>query len=128
MIESIRNKLESINNYVQNSNGLDFLIRDYDGYKLSLVGSFDLCYYHEIEIIFYEIFKISMETSFKVDYIQCETPVQAQFQCCLRSYNEGLIEVFIEDVCGRKQSIVCEGIDFIIERVSYYDKTGKRIT
>jgi len=59
-IESIA----AINEFLANSNCSDFTIKYYSGEKLCLIGSFDLCYYSEIEILFEQVDYISMNTYF----------------------------------------------------------------
>lgn len=56
--------IAAINEFLANSNCSDFTIKYYSGEKLCLIGSFDLCYYSEIEILFEQVSYISMHTYF----------------------------------------------------------------
>ena len=53
-----------INEFLANSNCDDFMINYYNGERLCLIGSFNLCYYSEIEILFEQVSYISMYTYF----------------------------------------------------------------
>jgi len=117
----IKNIVEKINRFLGNSNCSDFQIKSFDGFRLHLIGSFDLCYYHEIEIIFNDVYKIAMETSFVID---CnKNPFQFRKIENARCSSE-TIEIIITDDTNAEQSIVCENLDLVIERVKYHDSTG----
>jgi hypothetical protein len=121
-LDNIKNKIENINNYLLNSNCSDFSIRHFDGSKLYLIGSFDLCYYHEIEIIFHEVFRLDLETSFGLDL------THPPFQFNIETFDaDKMVEIFVVDNCNTKQSIICENIDFNIGIVKYHDEAGKLI-
>lgn len=109
----VRDKLNAINNYLIHSNCSDFRIKNFNGCNLNLIGSFDLFYYHEIEVIFYEVSQITMETLFNLDL------TESQFR--LNILTDELLEIFIIDDSNIKQSISCENIDFNIDTVKYYD-------
>lgn len=42
----------------------EFRIQSYDGWRLLVVGSFDLCYYHDVEVTFTDIAHINCPTEF----------------------------------------------------------------
>lgn len=112
-------KIEKINNFLKNRECSDFRIEYYDGNNLSLVGSFDLCYYHEIEIVFFDVYKINMETGFSIDN------TNSSFKSnMIRLGKDDMIEVVITDNSNAKQSIICEGFDCVIETVKHYDGEG----
>ena len=49
------------------TDGVDeFRIDAYDGSRLVLIGSFDLCYYHDVEVTFTEVAFIRCPTYFGV--------------------------------------------------------------
>ena len=125
MAES-KNIIEKINHFLEKSNCSDFRIKSFDGFKLHLIGSFDLCYYHEVEIVFNGVYKISMEIDFFVDCdkkpFQFHKADKANADC-----DNEMIKIIILDGTNTKQSIICQDIDLIVGRVKYYDNTGNRI-
>ena len=44
-----------INHFANETNSNDFEIYSYDSFRLRIVGSFDHCYYHEVEVFFEEV-------------------------------------------------------------------------
>jgi len=59
--ENVMALLESLRS---SSNASDFEVQAYDGSRLLIVGSFDLAYYHEVEIEFEEVAYIELPTQF----------------------------------------------------------------
>ena len=57
---------ESINERVRESTVDDYRIDSYHDGKLTLVGSVDFSYYHEIEIVFFDVEYISLPSDFDV--------------------------------------------------------------
>ncbi len=47
--------IDYINALIWNSEIREFRVDKYDGSKLTIIGSFDLCYYHDVEINFVEV-------------------------------------------------------------------------
>ena len=43
----------------------EFQIASFDGYKLVIIGSFDLAYYHDIEVVFKDVSHINCPTDFR---------------------------------------------------------------
>ena len=58
------NEFERINQIVETTNTVDFRIQSYDSVNLMITGSFDFCYYHEVEFIFHEVSYISLPNDF----------------------------------------------------------------
>ena len=58
------NDCQRVNKIIKKTNSIDFRIQAYDGCNLLLVGSFDLCYYHTVEINFGEVSYISLPINF----------------------------------------------------------------
>ncbi|MFT3992688.1 MAG: hypothetical protein QM660_00160 [Dysgonomonas sp.] len=50
---------DQIDMFIRKHLWFDFHVTDYDGYKLSVMGSTDLSYYHMLEIVFENVFFIS---------------------------------------------------------------------
>ena len=123
--DKLAKNIKIINTYLETSNCSDFWLKSYNGYKLSLVSSFDLSYYHEIEINFYEVYKISMETNFMVEIGFKPKPMQSQCPFQLEMFDDDMIEIIITDEDNVKHSIICEAFDVVVDTVKYFDETGK---
>jgi hypothetical protein len=87
----------------------DFRIQSYSGSKLLLIGSFDLCYYHDIELIFSEVSFIRCPTTFFCPHFtQADTGHgESRFQI---HTDEGDFE------------IVAGSLDATIGKVFHYDR------
>jgi hypothetical protein len=53
-----------INEIVETTNTTDFRIQSYDSANLLVTGSFDFCYYHEVEVEFRAVSYISLPSDF----------------------------------------------------------------
>jgi hypothetical protein len=62
--------LDRLNEIVKTTNTTDFRIQSYDSVNLTLTGSFDFCYYHEVELIFGEVSYISLPSQFWNPFIR----------------------------------------------------------
>lgn len=60
MDADILSTLDRINEIVAKTNTTDFLIHSFVGDSLLLIGSFDLSYYHELEIRFHDVAYIGL--------------------------------------------------------------------
>ncbi|GAB5517712.1 hypothetical protein [Rhodopirellula baltica] len=54
--------IERANHVVANTNTSDFQLQSFNSVNALLIGSFDLCYYHEIELEFHEVSYINLPT------------------------------------------------------------------
>ncbi|WP_282628373.1 hypothetical protein [Empedobacter sedimenti] len=52
-------QINEINAFISQHSWMDFEVKSYDGYQLSIAGSTDLMYYHLIEICFEDVFWFS---------------------------------------------------------------------
>lgn len=59
MTEEIRNIVTRIDSEIRQNAWFEFHVSKFDGYKLSVAGSIDLIYYHNLEIIFEDVFFVS---------------------------------------------------------------------
>ena len=57
-------EFDRINEIVETTNITNFCIQSYDNDNLLMTGSFDFCYYHEVEIEFKEVSYISLPSGF----------------------------------------------------------------
>lgn len=60
------------------SNTSDFQVQDYDGSRLLLIGSFDLMYYHEVEIEFESTAYIELPSIFDYPRLRIATADESQ--------------------------------------------------
>jgi len=60
MATGMQSILDRINEIVTTTNATDFLVHSFVGNSLLLIGSFDLCYYHELEIRFHDVSYIGL--------------------------------------------------------------------
>lgn len=99
------NNIETINQFLAKSNCSDFMIQYYKGGNLCLIGSFDLCYYSQIEIIFEEVCYISMHTYFALWDLK-NNPFKVKFAI---DDVDCKLEIQIgEDMEGKTHTIGCE--------------------
>ncbi len=54
--------IDRANHVVTNTNTSDFQLQSFDSVNALLIGSFDLCYYHELELLFHEVSYINLPT------------------------------------------------------------------
>ncbi len=103
--------IEAINEFLANSNCSDFMIKNCNGSQLRLIGSFDLCYYSEIEILFDEVSYISMYTYFGLWDLK-KKPFKVKFEA---NDLDSLFEIQIgEDMDGKTHIIRCDSVQVYI--------------
>jgi hypothetical protein len=68
--------IERLNEIVKTTNTTDFRIQSYDSVNLMLTGSFDFCYYHEVELVFSEVSYISLPSHFWNPFIRMATDAE----------------------------------------------------
>ena len=103
--------ISNLNSYLSKSNCSDFRIEKFDGCKLYIVGSFDLCYYYEVKIIFHEVSEIIMNSYFNLDLMSTLFKI--------KKIDEQLINVYVFDDENKKQSIICEKVLVEIDTIKY---------
>lgn len=57
-------EFDRVNEIAETTNTTDFRIQFYDSANLLITGSFDFCYYHEVEVAFKDVSYISLPTDF----------------------------------------------------------------
>lgn len=104
----------------------DFHLRSFDGHRLILVGSFDLCYYHAVELHFVEVARIDCPVWFRRPTFADEGTVKDR---------DGSItdprRYAISSDQGR-HTIIARTVEIVLGTVYYYDrgvalKPGERI-
>jgi len=104
----------------------DFHIQSFDGHRLILVGSFDLCYYHAIELHFVEVGRIDCPVWFHSPQFVDERLIQDPGS----SISEPRRYVI---QCDEGQYVViARTLEIVLGTVFYYDrgdqlKPGERI-
>jgi len=73
--EEVMALLESLR---ASSNTSDFELQDYDGSGLLIIGSFDLAYYHEVEIEFESVTYIELSASFNRPRLRIATAEESE--------------------------------------------------
>jgi hypothetical protein len=87
----------------------EFRVESFAGTQLVVIGSFDLCYYHDIELTFTE-----------VEFIHCPTYFrEPQFQDAGRSGEGRRFEIRTDE--GRFE-IVAESVSVVLGKVYHYDR------
>lgn len=66
-ISEIKKNVESINTFIGNQLWLDFEVLHYDKQKLTIIGSIDISNAHDIEIVFEDVFFVSLPIEWKTD-------------------------------------------------------------
>ncbi len=121
-LQKVQNTVNELNAYIAKQTVLEFHIRKYDGWKLQVVGSFDLCYYHDIEVFFRGVSYMAVQDRWSdLTYQKCPFSVSQDE----RLQRDNLIQITVCNDDGEKQIIICEDFDFIVKHVSYYDEDGK---
>ncbi|MGF7142437.1 hypothetical protein HNQ56_000855 [Anaerotaenia torta] len=123
LISDLQSKLE-------NMNLIDFYIIEFDrSGKLLLAGSFDFCYYHEIEVIFGGVsFVCCPTTNFSMDQIRIADKVEVDNLNQMYDIdNTGYIVAIDDETVNAVYYIVCEEINYNIQTVKYYDDLGQII-
>lgn len=115
----IPSELKLANDFIMNGNCTDFTLDAFDGSTLRIVGSFDLSYYHEIEILFVEVHSLDTATFFMVDNQKPAFFLDGREE-------EGAHFVILDDE-GNRHRIVCEFIETRIGTVRYFDDEGRRL-
>ncbi|GIO67640.1 hypothetical protein [Paenibacillus cookii] len=59
--------VEDINTFIRSQLWLDFEVLQYDKQKLTIIGSIDISNMHDIEIVFEDIFFVSLPIEWKTD-------------------------------------------------------------
>ena len=129
-------ELKLINEIVQTTNTNDFRIDSYEVGNLLLIGSFDFCYYHSVEIRFKEVLYISLPTEFDYPIFRIAnlSEIQSIRQQIWLEPEDVVYCIEAETSCSIKRLpfyIVAQGINVCVGTVYYYWKdnlnTGERL-
>lgn len=120
-LKDVERKVEAVNHYFATTNINDMRVAFYNGHLLSLVASFDLCYYHEIELLFKDL--RSMDLSFYpgVNFLDDHSPLIS-----LETSTDGTLKFSFIGCNDNKIYITCDDFDYKIEMVKYFDEKGQR--
>ncbi len=94
----------------------DFHVVSFDGHRLVVVGSFDLCYYHGIEVHFVGVDRINLPVWFDRPEFTDEGPVSDPL-----SGVEHPRRYVIRADCGRHE-VIAESVEIVVGMVYYYDR------
>ncbi len=108
--------INELNNYIHQYNISDFMIKEMRGETLYLVGSFDLAYYYDIEIIVTGVSCLNLSCYFYVDLSKIQP-----FSVNILSDTGTKIFSFEDESTQQKSEICFTGnISFCVEHISYY--------
>ena len=107
--EQAMDAISAINEFLANSNCEDFMIKYYNGEKLCLIGSVDLCYYSEMEILFEQVSYISMYTYFSLWKLKNE-PFKIKFDTNANDIDSNFEIQIGEDMDGKIHRIWCDSL------------------
>jgi hypothetical protein len=94
----------------------DFHIKSFDGHRLVLVGSFDLCYYHYIEVHFVEVDRIDCLVWFDCPTFSDEGPVNDPGSAIAEPRR------FVIQTDGDRHEIIARSVEVVLGMVYYYDR------
>ena len=116
------NKLEYLNKRIANEKINDFYILDNDGFNMVIAGSFDLSYYHNVEIKFCEVEFICCPQRFEVDQIRHATADEIlELSKTVRVVgNDSIAFCLVDSSFGDKYYILAHAIEYKFETVFYY--------
>jgi hypothetical protein len=86
-----------------------FRLQSFDGSNLLIVGSFDLCYYHDVEIIFYDVSSIRCEAFFW----------SPEFRDAGATEDGRRTEIVSDD---KVFEIVATSVEVVVGKVFHYDR------
>jgi hypothetical protein len=67
-----------LNEIRESTNSTDFQVHSFSGFRLLIIGSFDLAYYHEVEICFDAVAYIELPTCFDRPALRFAKPDEAK--------------------------------------------------
>lgn len=117
----VERKVEAVNRFFATTNINDMMVAFYNGHLLSLVASFDLCYYHEIELLFVGLRAMDLIFYTSVSSLDINIPFIS-----LAATADGAFEFSFVDSYKKKHHIICGDFDYKIELVKYFDEKGRR--
>lgn len=117
IIDNMKHNVTLINLFLNNNECSEFRIKSFNGYKLNLVGSFDLSYYHNIDIGFIDVQKIISETYFVIDRFELINPTEF---ITLKYIDKDYIEFSLQSGKDTFQRFVCCDFNVSFDLVKYY--------
>ncbi len=115
--------IENINQILDTTGITDFRIQSYNSCDMSIIGSYDLSYYYDLEIIFSEVTYISIPTTFDYPKLRIATKNEISVINQFIAHEEEYYYFCIEtETCASLKKlpffIVAESISFKEKRVS----------
>jgi hypothetical protein len=111
------------------TNIFDFEIRLYENYNLLITGSFDFSYYHEVEIIFYNVLYISSLTTNLISYhirLADEDEINDFRKNNIYLSEDDYLVVLYDEY--HRNYIKMQGMEYKFNLVKYYDDNSKYIS
>jgi len=125
MTEKVKIVITGFQKELVKTNINDFLINRYDlSGNLLIVGSFDFGYYHDVEIIFYDVTFIACPTSFTADKLRLATnqEIDRLRNITYENGGDGYVFCFEDTFSLTKFYIIAHNVEFNFEKVMYFDK------
>lgn len=126
MKDRIQDVLKRLQQDLEQSNIEDFFIVTYDRRgKLVLAGSFDFCYYHDVEIIFHDVsFICCPGSTFTVNHFGiAEETVINNLSHIMNGYDkEGSVISLSDTFSNTSYYIGAHDVEYKFHKVKYYDK------
>lgn len=110
----IMSTVVALNRYIRDHEISDFRIKGLDGEMLYLVGSFDLSYYYDVEIVIAGVVHLNLPCNFWVDLSELQP-----FFITFPPENNAVFNFTDCGVCQRGEIVFEEDISFSTEHISY---------
>ena len=94
----------------------DFHVLSFDGYRLVVVGSFDLCYYHGVEVHFVGVDRINLPVWFNCPEFADEGPVSDPWSGVEKPRR------FVICADDGRHEVIAEDVEVVLGIVYYYDR------
>lgn len=124
MVDLANNTLIKLQQDLEKTNIEDFKIISFDGYNFVLAGSFDFCYYHEIEIALVDVKFISCPGGIiTINNFRLATETEiTEIEKFLYKHDKQGIVICLEDKYDEKYYIIANGIEVRWGLVYYYNR------
>jgi hypothetical protein len=123
IMKEITDKIYQINQFIKEKQWFDFELIGIVNKALTIIGSTDFSYYHELKIVFHDVFYVQCPDKWKSDtsndiIVIPELEEQKQINISYEIEQGYLLVKFIAEDIGPIY-ISCKRIDYIAEKVIY---------
>ena len=114
-----KDAIELVNKLVAAENITDFQLFDFDGSRMRICGSFDLCYYHDIEVVFIDPVFTSLAMYFSEPTFRMANKEEIAELAHVPDKDES---VFCVEADGRKYFVIAADIQAEKCKVYHYQR------